>query len=249
MKRLKLLGASQKRWLVNFRKEYSISLDIKSLEGIIYLLRTGCQWRLLPRQFGAWQTIYHLYRSWSERPWFDSMLRHLLYERRRRRKKNPHPSTLVLDSQSCRSGLSSSEKGIDGNKRIKGIKRHIAVDSDGLPVEAVVTCANVHDSRAAYSLVGKLAANFESVKILKADNGYRGAIVQIVKNIFGIDLQCVKSNYGTLEFVPLEGRWVVERTISWLDNFRRLCRNYECSCHTALCMTRMAMLMILIKHL
>ncbi len=69
-----LLKGTQKRWLKRYCKEHSISLNIKSLEGIIYLLRTGCQWRLLPRHFGTWQTIYHSYRSWSERPWFGRML-------------------------------------------------------------------------------------------------------------------------------------------------------------------------------
>ncbi len=102
---------------------------------------------------------------------------------------------------------------------------------------AFVTPANVHDSRAAYPLSARVAANHPSVKSAKADNGYRGNIVHTVKDLFGIDMQCVKSNFGTSEFIPLEGRWVVERTIAWFENFRRLCRNYERTCFTAWCVS------------
>ncbi|MCM1504413.1 MAG: transposase [Muribaculum sp.] len=123
--------------------------------------------------------------------------------------------------------MPQSQKGIDGNKRIKGIKRHIAVDSEGLPLAVAITTANVHDSKAAYPLIADLSAQYESLEIIKADNGYKGKLTETIKEVLSIDVQCIKSNYGTSEFIPLEGRWVVERTIAWLDNFRRLCRNYE----------------------
>ncbi len=160
-----------------------------------------------------------------------------------------NPTTAIIDSQSVRSGLPQSQKGIDGNKRIKGIKRHIAVDSQGLPLGVVVTTANVHDSKAAYPLIGGIAARYPSIKTIKACNGYRGGLIEVAKTTLSIDLQCVKSNYGTSEFIPLEGRWVVERTIAWLDRFRRQCRGYEQSLTTATAMTKMAFMMILLKHI
>ncbi len=120
----------------------------------------------------------------------------------------------IVDSQSAKSGLPQSRKGIDGNKRIKGIKRHIAVDSQGLPIGVVVTTANVHDSKAAFPLIGSLCVHHPYIKTIKADNGYRGKIVEDAKHALAIDMQCVKSNFGSSEFIPLEERWVVERTIA-----------------------------------
>ncbi len=93
-----------------------------------------------------------------------------------------------------------------------------------------------------------IAARYPSIKTIKADNGYRGGLIEVAKTALSIDLQCVKSNYGTSEFIPLEGRWVVERTIAWLDRFSRLCRGYEQLLHTATAMAKMAFLMILLKH-
>ena len=107
----------------------------------------------------------------------------------------------------------------------------------------------MHDSKGAYPLIANLSAQYESIEIIKADNGYKGKLTETIKEVLSIDMQCVKSNYGTTEFIPLEGRWVVERTIAWLDNFRRLCRNYEQLLSTATSMVKMAFLMILIKHI
>ncbi len=154
----------------------------------------------------------------------------------------------IIDSQSVRDGLPQSRKGVDGNKRIKGIKRHIAADSGGLTLGVVVTRANIHDSKEAYPLIGVLCAQHPYVKTIKVDYGYRGGLIEVAKTALSIDLQCVKSNYGTSEFIPLEGRWVVERTIAWLDRFSRLCRGYEQLLHTATAMAKMAFLMILLKH-
>lgn len=251
MKVFSLLNSKQKRWLKTYCSKIGITLDIRKFEGIIFVLKSGCQWRLLPSRFGKWKSVYHYFRRICECQWFNRMLKHLLLERRKRIKgrRRQNPSVAVIDSQSAKSGLSRSQKGIDGNKRIKGIKRHIAVDSDGLPLAVAVTTANVHDSKGAYPLIANLSAQYRYIKSIKADNGYKGKLTEIAKEILSIEMQCVKSNYGTSEFIPLEGRWVVERTISWLDNFRRLCRHYEQLLSTAASMVRMAFLMILIKHI
>lgn len=248
MRTHKILSQRQKQWLRRHVRQYGTELNIKALEGILYLLRTGCQWRLIPYVYGNWKTLYHLFRSWSERPWFDSILKRLLTEHRTRRGRKSKPTVVVIDSQSVRSGLPRSVKGIDGNKRIKGIKRHILVEHDGLPIDVIITTANVHDSKAAYSLVPIALSKYPSIKIIKADNGYKGKVKDLLNSSLGINMQCVKSNYGTSEFIPLQGRWVVERTIAWLDNFRRLTRNYEQLLCTARAMTRMAFLSIQLKH-
>ncbi|MCM1472006.1 MAG: IS5 family transposase [Bacteroides sp.] len=192
---------------------------------------------------------YNAFRSWTQRQWFDSLLKHLVHVKRKKRSRNGSPTVVIIDSQSSRSELSRSQKGIDGNKKIKGIKRHIAVDSNGFPLAVTVTEANVHDSKAAYSLLEKTCDNFPTVVSVKADNGYRGKLAEAMKRAMNVEVRCIKSNYGISEFVPLEGRWVVERTISWLDNFRRLARNYEQYLHTATAMTKLAFMVILLKDI
>ncbi|MDE6300301.1 MAG: transposase [Muribaculaceae bacterium] len=111
--------------------------------------------------------------------------------------------------------------------KIKGIRRQLAVDSNGFPLTIVTSAANVHDSKGGIGLVIETIYKYPAIRLLKADNGYRGSLVEHLKECPGVELECVKSNFGTSEFKPLKGRWVVERTFSWLESFRRLNRNYE----------------------
>ena len=127
-----LLTSAQKRWLKKHFKNNNIHLKISNLEGLAYLLKTGCQWRLLPEYYGAWQTIYYHFRTLGDKDVFSKIKRKLLEIKRIKDKRKKSPSIAVIDSQSVRSGLSKFEKGIDGNKKIKGIKRHVCVDSAGL---------------------------------------------------------------------------------------------------------------------
>ena len=145
---------------------------------------------------------------------------------RLRRGESETPTIGAIDSQSARSALPRSQKGIDGNKKVKGVKRNIITDKDGDILEATTTPANVHDSKSAYALVALLVTAFPWIKRIYADRGYRGNFVEAAKHDFGIDIEITHSNYSG-QFVPAKKRWVVERTFAWLDNFRRLCRNYE----------------------
>ncbi len=208
MKHHSLLSTDQKRWLSAFSARLNIKLNIRQLEGCIYVLKTGCQWRLLPACFGKCKSVYHRFRRISESPWFDEMPKRLLRHRceRARVQEHRYPTMAIVESQSVKSGLPQSRKGIDGNKRIKGVKRHIAADSDGLPLGEVVTTANVHDSKAAYPLIGGLCAQHPHIKTIKADNGYRSRLTEVAQTTLSVDLQCVNSNFGTSEFIPSEGR-------------------------------------------
>lgn len=199
---------------------------LEILDAISYVVRTGCQWAMLPEGFPNWRTVYHHFRSLSDRGWFRSLLKVLVEGRRAAIGLHPDPTEAVMDSQSSRCALPDSEKGIDGHKRIKGIKRHVAVDDNGYPLAAHTTTANVHDSKGAVPLAAGLLADHTSVQHLKADKGY-ASLEDVFSDIDGMALECVKSNFGTPDFIPMQGRWVVERTFSWMDSFRRLTRNYE----------------------
>lgn len=199
---------------------------IDILNGIAYVVKTGCQWAMLPKEFPHWESVYHHFRSLSERGWFDSFLKRLVEGRRAALGQPTEPCEAVVDSQSVRSAIPDSEKGVDGHKKVKGIKRHIAVDDNGYVLCANVTAANVNDSKGAIPLVPRLMTGFCDVEVIKADKAYV-ALGKLSDNAAGIRVECVKSNYGTAEFRPLHGRWVVERNFSWMDNSRRLTRNYE----------------------
>ncbi len=154
----------------------------------------------------------------------------------------------VIDSQSVRTGLPHAVSGIDGGKRVKGIKRHIAVDSNGYPLGADITAANVHDSKGAEWMMSHVLSDHKQITLIKADVGYRGAFKDMPLDEMGITLECVKSNYGEKGFVPVAGRWVVERTFSWLQTYRRLMRNYEQYLCTARHMTLLAMISFMLRY-
>lgn len=199
---------------------------VEILNAIAYVVRTGCQWPMLPHGFPKWKTVYHHFRSLGDRGWFRTFLDRLVEGRRGSLGQSLTTGTGVVDSQSVRSARPNSEKGVDGNKRIKGIKRHIVVDSNGYVLETSVTTANVHDSKGVIPLLANLIDNHNDTRHIKADMGY-APLKYTLSWIDGISLDCVKSNFGTPDFIPVQGRWVVERTFSWMENYRRLTRNYE----------------------
>ena len=133
-----------------------------------------------------------------------------------------------MDSQSVKWGNNRSLNGFDGNKKVKGIKRHVVVDKNGFLLSIMVTVANVYDGKAVELLMRTLSYFLSPVKVILADGGYRGEIIDTVKRKFGYLIQVVmRSDKRKMEFKPIHKRWIVERTFSWFDNDRRLCRNYE----------------------
>lgn len=201
---------------------------------------------MLPSEFPRWRTVYEFFRKWNSIGVLDNLLDKLVNAESA---GIADSEVAILDSQSVKSAHPSSQKGIDGGKKIKGIKRHIAVNNLGLPLGLTITTANVHDSKAAYTLVGGLGDKLQSLSVIKGDMGYRGNLAKVLYSCFEIELRCVKSNFGTSEFRPIDGRWVVERTFAWLDTFRRLCRNYEHYLHTARGMTIIAFVMLFLRRI
>lgn len=218
------------------------------LEAIFYIVYTGCQWNRLPMGYPPYKTVYHHYRSWSERGYLKQTLKALVIMRREQLGQSPDPTMTVIDSQSVRTGLPQAVSGIDGGKRVKGIKRHISVEENGYPLGADITTANVHDTKGAERMLTEVLSDYELVKLIKTDLGYRGAFKEMPLQELGITLECVKSNYGSAGFVPVAGRWVVERTFSWMQTYRRLMRNYEQHISTAKSMTYLALIFFMLRY-
>ena len=167
---------------------------------------------------------------------------------RLRRGESPQPTIGAIDSESSRSALPRSQKGIDGNKKVKGVKRNIITDKDGDILEASTTPANIHDSKSAYALLAMLVVAFPWIKRIYADRGYRGNFIEKARHDFEIDVEITHSNHSG-QFVPAKKRWVVERTFAWLENFRRLCRNYEETTESANEMLMIAAVVITLRKL
>ena len=220
--------------LIKYKRTHD---PIRILEAIFYLLRSGCQWRLLPVCYPHWKSVYNKWRCWNSKGVFNKIHCFLLENARRKFGRNASPTICFIDSASRRSGLSDSVKGVDGFKKIKGIKRHIIVDSQGNLLHAHTTCANINDGKACLDMIAEAKRRYPSLKEMRADKGYRGEDVIRTAREHGMNFVCTKSNAGEAKFMPAQGRCVVERSIPWLDNCRRLVRNYERECVTASYMT------------
>ena len=217
---------------------------------IQYLVKTGCQWRMLPVNFAKWQLVYYYYKKWSDLEQFDLLLSKLREHVGLKRGQNIEASLGILDSQSVRWGNNMALNSYDGNKKVKGIKRHVIVDKNGFLVAVMVTVAHIHDSKAVMLLMRVLKDMLTGIKVIIADGGYRGEIAEQVKKKFGYMIQVVmRSDDTKTGFKPVHKRWVVERTFSWFDNYRRLCRNYELLLETSENMTKLAAIKLLLNKI
>jgi len=217
---------------------------------IHYLVKTGCQWRMLPLNFAKWQLVYYYYNKWSDLEQFDLLLSKLREHVRVKKGQNAGASLGILDSQSVRWGNNKALNSYDGNKKVKGIKRHVIVDKNGFLVAVMVTVAHIHDSKAVMLLMRVLKEMLCGIKVIIADGGYRGEIAEQVKKSFGYLIHVVmRSDDKKAGFKPTHKRWVVERTLAWFDNDRRLCRNYELLLESSENMVKLAAIKLLLNKI
>ncbi len=223
------------------------------LNGILYLNKTGCQWRLIPKEFGQWSTIYGYFKRWRQEGLWARMMEALRQLERGLQGRKPEPSAGSIDSQSIKTATQHEDIGYDGNKKIKGRKRHILVDTLGLIIGVVVSDAGMDDRQ---GLVELLTAYFaDGVKRLRklwVDGAYPAQWleqwVRGLKQTHKIDLASTTNKEGK-GFQVIPWRWAVERTFSWLLNDRRHSRDYERLTSNSAAMIQVSMIRLLLKRL
>lgn len=221
------------------------------INAMMYLTKTGCQWRMLPKEFGPWQTVYFYFRKWKFEGVFDELMHHLRLAVRKAKGREASPSIGIIDSRSVRTShhIDSAQYGIDGGKKVKGRKEHIVVDTLGLPMATRVHAANIHDSVGAVDTIKLLQHEFPRLKQIIADGGYRGKLADTVKG-YGWDLSVVlRPKESSKKFHVLPLRWIVERTFSWIENYRRMTMDYEFETGSAEAMLQITFCQIMLKKL
>lgn len=218
------------------------------VNAILYLVKTGCQWRMLPSDFPGWKIVYYYFSAWKKSSIIEQIHEALVERTRKVSGRNEEPSVGIIDAQSVKNTLVSSEdKGFDAGKKIKGIKRHIIVDTMGLILAVVIQSASVQDRDGAFDVIGKLFENWKKVIKIFADGGYAGKLIEKVKAIFNVEIEIIKRNeLHTFKILPK--RWIVERTFSWIDTNRRNSKHYERLNETSVAMVHLSAIRIMLNR-
>jgi transposase len=221
------------------------------VDAIFYVLRTGCQWRYLPKDFPPKSTVWRYFDQWRSDGTLDT-IHDSLRKRVRAAEKPGHPRTTAsVDSQSVDTTCGGEQRGRDNAKNVDGRKRHIVVDSMGLLLAVLVTAADVDDAKAAAELFGRLQGQpMGKVRRMFADNKYHNfALYEWVAGHAKWGLEIVRRPEGKRGWVKLPIRWTVERTFAWLGRCRRLSKDREKSVASSEAFIKLAMIQLMLHRL
>jgi putative transposase len=218
------------------------------LNALLYVSKGGIQWRLLPKEFPAWQLTYYYFRKWLLNGMWDTIQNALRELLRVKHGKKSCPSLGIIDSQSVKnSEWGLPDKGYDGNKKVNGRKRHIVVDTLGLLLCILVTPANVHDCKAAEEVIMKMQGRFPRLRRILADGGYLGEqLIRLARSCLNATWKVVtRKDESSFKVIPK--RWIVERSIAWFNWYRRLSKDYEANMSSSEAWVQIASISMMIR--
>lgn len=197
------------------------------VNAILWIVRTGAQWRYMPHDLPNWRTAYEYFVQWAEDGTWERIERGLRPLARSASGRS-FPATLgIIDSQTARTTESGGPRGYDGHKKMLGRKRNLIVDSLGMPIVHLVNPANVHDSQPAPDLIREAKRREPDLKVIIGDKAYGGEPLRRVAADIGVRIEIVEADGRISRFVPLRHRWKVERSFAWHGRNRRLSKDYE----------------------
>jgi len=221
------------------------------LNALLYLVRSGCQWRLLPHDFPPWSTVHTWYRRWRHDGTWGRINEALRQQVRVAAGRHPSPRSSAADSQSVKTTPQGGAHGFDNGKKVSGRKRHLWVDSLGLVLAVLVTAADVHDSRAACELFHRrLWEELPRLEVVYTDT--HDTAHYLDEEVFSwspFRRVVVSRPEGSEGFVKLPQRWVVERTFAWLNRSRRLSKDYEREPASSEAMIQVSMIHLMLRRL
>lgn len=198
------------------------------VNAIFYRTKTGCQWRMLPKDFPDYRHVWYYYQMWTEDGTFERINDALRKRVRRAAGRDEEPSLGLIDSQSVKTTEAGGERGYDGGKQVNGRKRSILVDTLGLLLVLVVHTAALADYEAAEGVLNDAKRKCPRLQKVIGDSAYGwNDFARIVRSVFGFVLEIVQRDRKRKGWYLLPRRWIVERTFGWLGRYRLLQREYE----------------------
>lgn len=221
------------------------------VNAILYVVRTGCAWRLLPKEYPPWQTVFWYFKRWRTDGSLDRVHDALRDRLRDAQGRDPMVSAGIVDAQSVKGAdtVGSTSRGYDAGKKVNGRKRHVVVDTLGLLLVVMVTAASVQDRDGGARVLERLRFRMPSVAVVWADGGYAGRLIAYARQVLKVTVDIVRKKEGQRTFEVLPRRWVVERTLSWISRCRRLAHDYERLPEHSEAMVKWAMIGLMTRRL